>query len=78
MLKRSRTNAELVFGELLLLVGDVLAFGRVAEPVSLDGPNQQNRGLPLVLDRRLVGAVHLHRIVAAKRAASSDRRLRGA
>ena len=67
MLKRCANGAQLVFAELLLLVGDVLAFGRVAEPVSLDRADQQDRRLPLVLDRRLVGVVHLDRIVAAER-----------
>ncbi len=59
-------RAQLVFGELLLLMGDVLAFGRVAETVSLDGANQQDGRLPFVLDGRFVGVVDLDGIVSAQ------------
>src|SRR6185436_2097237 len=59
-------RAQLVFGELLLLMGDVLAFGRVAETVSLDGANQQDGRLSLVLDGGFVGVVDLDGIVSAQ------------
>ena len=60
-------RAQIVFGQLLLLMGDVLPFARVAQPVSFDGANQEDGRLPLVLDRGLVGVVNLHRIVPAER-----------
>ena len=58
---------ELVFVELLLLVGDVLAFTRFADAVALDRAGQDHGRLPRVLDGGLVGRVDLHRIVAAER-----------
>ena len=47
-------------------MGDVLAFARLAEAVALDRARQDDGRLPGGLDRRLVGVVHLHRIVAAE------------
>ncbi len=47
-------------------MGDVLAFGRVAETVPLDGANQQDGRLPFVLDGRFVGVVDLDGIVSAQ------------
>ena len=63
--KRLRNSTQLVLVELLLLVGDVAAFARLAQPVALDGLGQDHRGRASVLDRRLVGRVDLDRIVAA-------------
>ena len=48
-------------------MGDVLALTRLADPVALDRPGQDHGGLPLVLDRRLVGRKHLDGIVASQR-----------
>jgi hypothetical protein len=59
-------GTELVFAQLLLLMRDVLAFGRVAEAISLDRAHQEDGGLAFVLDRRLVSVVNLHRIVPAQ------------
>ena len=58
---------ELVFVQLLLLVGDVLAFTRLADAVALDGARQDDGRLTRVLDRGLVGRVDLDRVVAAER-----------
>ncbi len=48
----------------LLLVGNVFALPGLAHAVALDGLHEDHRGPALVLDRRLVGGVELHRIVA--------------
>ena len=48
-------------------MGDVLAFARLAHPVTLDGANQQDGRRAFELDGRLVGVVDLERIVAAER-----------
>ena len=66
MPKRSRNARSSCFVHLLLLVGDVLAFARLAQAVALDGPGEDDRRLALVLDGRLVGGVDLDRIVAAE------------
>ena len=66
MPKRVRNVAQLVFVQLLLLVGDVLAFAGFAEAVALDRAREDDGRLPLVLDRRLVGGVDLDGIVAAE------------
>ncbi len=58
---------ELVFVELLLLVGDVLAFARLADAVALDRARQDDGGLAGVLDGRLVRRVDLDGVVAAER-----------
>ena len=58
---------ELVLVQLLLLVGDVLAFTRFANPVALDRARQDDRGLTRVFDRGVVGRVDLDRVVAAER-----------
>ena len=60
-------RAQLVFVELLLLVGDVLAFARLADAVALDRAREDDGRLPGVLDGGLVRRVHLDRIVAAER-----------
>ena len=57
--------AQIVLAHLLLLMGDVLAFARVAHAVALDGLGEDQRRLALVLHRRVVGGVDLERIVAA-------------
>ncbi len=66
MPKRVRNERRSVFVHLLLLMGDVLALTRLAEAVAFDRPRQDDCRLSLVLDRGLVGVVHLHRIVAAE------------
>ena len=60
-------RAQLVLVQLLLLVGDVLAFAGLAEAVALDRAREDDGRLTLVLDGRLVGGVDLHRVVAAER-----------
>ena len=60
-------RSQFVFVELLLLVGDVLAFAGFAEAVALDRPGEDDGRRALVLDGGLVGVVDLHRIVAAER-----------
>ena len=59
-------GAKLVFVQLLLLVGDVLALAGFAEAVALDGPGEDDGRRALVFDGGLEGVVHLHRIVAAE------------
>ena len=54
-------RAQLVLVHLLLLVGDVLAFARLAETVALDCARQDDGRRALVLDRGLVGVVDLDR-----------------
>ena len=56
---------QLLLVELLLLMGDVAAFARLAQPIALDRLGQDDRGRALVLDGRLVGRIDLGRIVAA-------------
>ena len=56
---------QLVLVELLLLVGDVLAFARLSQAVALDRLCQDHRGRAAMVYRRLEGRVHLGRIVAA-------------
>ena len=51
--------------ELLLLVGAHLALAPVAHAVALLGLREDHRGLALVLARRVVGGIDLHRVVAA-------------
>ena len=58
---------ELVLVQLLLLVGDVLAFTRLADPVSLDRPRQDNCRLTRMRHRGVVGRVDLDRVVPAER-----------
>ena len=65
MLKRRRNSQQLLLVELLLLVGDVAAFARLAQAVALDRLGQDDRRRAAVLDGRLVGRVDLRRIVAA-------------
>ena len=57
---------QLVLIQLLLLVGDVLAFTRLADPVSLDRPRQNHRRLARRFDGGLVGRVDLDGIVSAE------------
>ena len=59
--------AQRLIAELLLLVGDHLAFAGLAHAVALDGLGEDDGRLALVLDGRLVGGVDLDRIVAAAR-----------
>ena len=58
---------QLVFVQLLLLMGDVLAFAGLAEAVALDRSGQDHRRLSGVLDGGLIGGVDLDRVVAAER-----------
>jgi hypothetical protein len=58
---------QLLFVHLLLLVGDVLALASFAQPIAFDGPRQDYRRRAFMLDRGLVGVVHLHRVVATQR-----------
>ncbi len=58
-------RAQLIHQQFLLLVGDVHAFARRAHPVPFDGLGQNDGRRALVLGRRLVGGIHLERIVAA-------------
>ena len=58
---------QLVFVQLLLLVGDVLAFAGLADAVALDGAGQDDRRLARCARRGLVGGVDLDRVVAAER-----------
>ena len=78
MPNRVAERAQLVFVQLLLLVGDVLALAGFAQAVALDRARQDDRRLPLVLHGGLVGRVDLHRVVAAQRAASAVPRRSGA
>ena len=56
---------DLLLVELLLLVGDVAAFARLAQAVALDGVGQDERRLSLGFDGGFVGVIDLARIVAA-------------
>ena len=58
--------AQLIFVEFLLLVGDVLAFPRFAEPIALDGARENHGGTAPVVHGRFVRCVNLARIVPAK------------
>src|SRR6185503_6089068 len=58
---------QLVFVQFLLLVSDVLALTRLADPVTLDGARQDDRRLTGVLNGGVVRRVDLDRIVAAER-----------
>ena len=49
---------------LLLLVGDVLRLARFAHAVALHGLGEDHGRLALVIDRRVIGRVHLVRVVA--------------
>ncbi len=53
--------------QLLLLVGDVLALTRLADPVALDGAGENDRRHAFGFGRALVGVVDLVGIVAAER-----------
>ena len=57
--------AQLLFVQLLLLVRDVAALARFAQPVALDRLGQDHRRLALVFHRGLVGGIDLARVVAA-------------
>ena len=57
--------AQLVFVELLLLVGDVLPFARFAETVALDRARQNYGRAALEIKSRFVGGVNFSRIVPA-------------
>src|SRR5688572_20109542 len=46
---------------------DVLALARLADPVALDGPGENDRWLAGVLDGGLVSRIDLDRVVAAER-----------
>ncbi len=59
--------AQILETHLLLLMGDHLAFAGLAHAVALDGLGQDDGRLALVLDRRLVRGVDLHRIMPAAR-----------
>ncbi len=50
---------------LFLLVRDVLRLAGLAHAVALDGLGEDHRRLALVMDRRVVGRVHLVRVMAA-------------
>jgi hypothetical protein len=52
---------------LLLLVRDVLALTRFAQPIALHGPRQYDRRSALVLRGGAVGVVDLHGVVSAER-----------
>jgi hypothetical protein len=56
---------QLLLVELLLLVGDVAALARLAQPVAFDGVGQDHGGPVLGFHGRFVGVVDLARIVAA-------------
>ena len=56
-------RSKLLFVELLLLMGDVLAFSCFAQAVAFDRAREDDSGLARVIDRGLVRGVHLHRIV---------------
>ena len=56
---------QLLLVELLLLVGDVAALARLAQPVALDGMGQNHGGAVFGFHGRLVGVVDLARIVSA-------------
>ena len=58
---------QLLVVHLLLLVGDVLALARLAQPVALDRPRDDDGRRSLVLDGGLVGVVDLDRVVSAER-----------
>src|SRR5713101_2431552 len=58
--------AQFVFVELLLLVGDVLAFADFAQAVAFDGARQDDGGRALVLDGGAVGGVDLARVMPAQ------------
>ena len=60
-------RSQLLVVHLLLLMGDVLALARFAEPVAFDGPGDDDGRRSLVLDGGLVGVVDLDRVVAAER-----------
>ena len=64
--KARAEHPQLVFVELLLLVGDVLAFAGFAQPVTLNGFCQDDSRRALVFDRRSVGSMYFDRIVTAK------------
>ena len=59
-------HAQLVFVQLFLLVGDVLAFASFAQSVAFDGLGQNDGRRSLVFDGRFVGGVHLDGIVSAQ------------
>ena len=59
-------GAQVVLVHLLLLVRDVPTFTSFAKTVALDGPDEHDRRLPLVLGRGLVGVIDLDRIVTAE------------
>ena len=57
--------AQLLFVQLFLLVGNIAAFARFAQAVTLHGLGQNHRRLVPVLGRGLVRGVNLARVVAA-------------
>ena len=59
-------HLQLVVVQLLLLVGDVLAFASFAQAVAFDGLGQNDGRRSRVLDRRLIGGMDLDGIVAAQ------------
>ena len=77
--RSGRGTCELIFGELLRVVRDVLAFAGGADAVALDRFGEDHGRAAGVFDRRLVGGVDLVRIVAAaveRQISSSDNRRR--
>src|SRR6202020_199872 len=54
-----------MIADLLLLMGDHLAFAGLAHAVALDGLGENDSRLALMLDRRLIGGVDFQRIMAA-------------
>src|ERR1700732_3984895 len=58
-------HAQVLGGELLLLVGDHLALAALAEAAALHGLRQNHGRLPLVAHRGGVGRQHLAGVVAA-------------
>ena len=59
-------HAQFVVVQLLLLVGDVLAFAGFAQSVALDGLRQNDGRRAGVIDRRFIRGVDLDRIVSAQ------------
>ena len=51
--------------ELFLLVGDVFAFPGLPQAVALDGAGQDHRGGAPMPDGRMIGRIHLFRVMAA-------------
>ena len=64
--KRERKISQLVFIQLFLLMGDVLAFAGFAQSVALNRLGQNDGRRSLVLDRRFVSGVYFDGIVTAQ------------